>query len=78
MYSLKIKIFYFRSLRSMERTCKHSDKYSIQWYMTYKKYIEIMTKKTNFYIVNCSMNSKYQILHPGAINTFYYRVVTII
>ena len=46
--------------------------------MTYKKYIEIMTKKTNLYIVNCSMNSKYQILHPGAINTFYYRVVTII
>ena len=45
--------------------------------MTYKKYIEIMTKK-KLYIVNCSMNSKYQILHPGAINTFYYHVVTII
>ena len=46
--------------------------------MTYKKYIEIMTKKTMYIIVNCFMDSKYQILHPGAINTFYYRVVTII
>ena len=46
--------------------------------MTYKKYIEIMKKNNNLYIVNCSMNSKYQILHPGAILIHFIIVLSLL